>query len=109
MVDPWTLCAASICSAICLRIASFRRGELRYRLGVSLVAYLLCIGSGGYALSVFGEALRGANPTAISPWLLIILGAVMVLVYRAKGNVARLLQVDFPNKWNGEERRHAHK
>jgi uncharacterized membrane protein YfcA len=109
MVDPWTLAAASICSAICLRIASFRRGSLRYRLGVSLVAYLLCIGSGGYALTVFVEALRGAHPAAISPWLLIILGAVMVLIYRAKGNVARLIQLDFQDKWDGKDRRHAHK
>ncbi|WP_028627677.1 phage holin family protein [Metapseudomonas resinovorans] len=106
MVDPWTLAAASICSAICLRIASFRRGSLRYRLGVSLVAYLLCIGTGGYALEVFGDALVGRTANAISPWLLIILGAVMVLIYRAKGNVARVFQMDWPDKWDGKDRRH---
>lgn len=105
MVDPWTLAAASICSAICLRIATFRRGPLRYRFGVSLLAYLLCVGTGCYALTVALDLLRGHAAPSVSPWLLIILGVVLVLVYRAKGNVARVLQMDFQDRWNGVDRR----
>ncbi|MCY1312553.1 putative 3TM holin [compost metagenome] len=106
MVDPWTLAAASICSAICVRIATFRRGPLRYRFGVSLLAYMLCVGTGCYALTVALDVLRGHEAASVSPWLLIILGVVLVLVYRAKGNVARVLQMDWPEKWDGKERRH---
>ncbi|NMZ68860.1 Putative 3TM holin, Phage_holin_3 [Pseudomonas peli] len=101
MVDPWTLLAAAMCGAICLRIVSYRRGDARYRPGVSLLAYALAVGTGCYALSVC-LAVFGRQPLpAISPFLLIVLGAVLMLVYRARGNVARIIQLDWTDRRAG--------
>lgn len=105
MVDPWALGAAFICSAICVRIAAYRREGARYRAGVSLLAYLLCVGTGCYSLTVYLDMLRGHSHATLSPWLLIILLVLAVLVYRARGNVARIIQIDWGQRWNGVNRR----
>ncbi|MGE6790879.1 phage holin family protein [Pseudomonas guineae] len=98
MVDPWTLVAAAICGAICLRIVAYQRGEARYRLGVSLLAWALAVGSGCYSLSVSLALVSGGAMTPLSPFLLIILAALLLLVYRARGNVARIIQIDWRDK-----------
>lgn len=105
MVDLWALGAAFICSAICVRIASYRREGARYRAGVSLLAYLLCVGTGCYSLTVYLDMLRGHSHASLSPWLLIILMVLAVLVYRARGNVARIIQIDWEQRWDGVDRR----
>ncbi|MCY1295851.1 putative 3TM holin [compost metagenome] len=108
MVDPWTLAAASVCSAICVRIAAYSRKGARYRFGISLLAYFLCVGTGCYAVTVLLDVLRGGHQQAVSPFLLIVLLALALLVYRAKGNVARVFYLgDGP--WDGVDRRRAHK
>lgn len=101
MVDPWTLAAAVMCGAICLRIVSYQRGPARYRPGVSLLAWALAVGTGCYALSVSLALIGGQALPAISPFLLIVLGAVLMLVYRARGNVARIIQLDWPDRRAG--------
>lgn len=98
MVDPWTLAAAAICGAICLRIVSYRRGDARYRPGVSLLAYALAAGTGCYSLSVTLAVVVGRAIPELSPFLLIVLGAVLLLVYRARGNVARIIQLDWQDR-----------
>ena len=52
MIDLSTLIAAMLCSAICWRVATFRRQGARYRPGMSVCAYLLAVGTGGYSLTV---------------------------------------------------------
>lgn len=101
MVEPWTLLAAAMCGAICLRIVSYRRGVARYRPGVSLLAYVLAVGTGCYALSVCLAVFGRQALPAISPFLLIVLGAVLMLVYRARGNVARIIQLDWSDRRAG--------
>jgi CHASE2 domain-containing sensor protein len=98
MVDPWTLVAAALCGAICLRIVSYQRGDARYRLGVSLLAWALAVGSGCYSLSVSLALVSGHVMTPLSPFLLIILAALLLLVYRARGNVARIIQIDWQDR-----------
>ncbi|WP_370599568.1 phage holin family protein [Pseudomonas nitroreducens] len=105
MVDPWALVAALICSAICVRIASYRRRGARYRAGVSLLAYLLSVGSGCYSLTFFLDVLRGHPHYSLSPWLLIILAVLAVLVFKARGNVARIVRIDWSEHWDGVDRR----
>ncbi|MCY1442434.1 putative 3TM holin [compost metagenome] len=103
MADPWTLAAASVCAAICMRIACYRREGARYRVGVSLLAYLLAVGTGCFSLTVVIDVLRGyAHLHTVSPWLLLVLMVVAILIYRAKGNVARIIS-EAP--WNGVDRR----
>jgi len=86
MVDPWTLVAAMICGAICMRLATYRRG-------VSWLAYLLCVGSGCFALSVMLDALHGYRLNPVSPWLTLVLAILLGLVCRARGNLAHILRV----------------
>lgn len=94
MVDPWTLIAGAICGAICIRIAIYRREGARYRAGVSWLAYALAAATGCEWLSILLAALFAKPTPAVSPFLLIVLLVLAVLVYRARGNVARILRMD---------------
>ncbi|SDS25792.1 Putative 3TM holin, Phage_holin_3 [Halopseudomonas litoralis] len=94
MIDIWTFLASGVCGAICWRIASYRRRGARYRPGVAVCAYLLAVGSGCYSLSVLLAMLLGKHAQGVSPFLLIVLTVLMVLVCRARGNVAAVLRVD---------------
>lgn len=105
MVDPWTLLAAVICGAICVRIVSYRRAGARYRVAVSLLAYVLAAATGCYSLSITLTALYGKHAAPVSPFLLVILLVVLVLVYRARGNVATVMRLDWSEVWDGRDRR----
>lgn len=94
MVDPWTLIAGALCGAICFRIAAYRREGARYRAGVSWLAYLLAAGTGGESLQITLAALMAKPGPTVSPFLLMVLVVLVVLVYRARGNVARILRMD---------------
>jgi len=94
MVDPWTLIAGALCGAICLRIAAYRRDGARYRAGVSWLAYLLAVGTGCESLQITLATLMAKPAPTVSPFLLMVLVVLLVLVYRAKGNVARILRMD---------------
>ncbi len=101
MTDLWTLIAAALCAAICWRIVSYRREQdSAYRPTAALCAWLLAVGTGCFALSV---CLGTSGP--VSPFLLIILVVLAVLVFRARGNVALVVRLDWSAKWDGEERR----
>jgi hypothetical protein len=94
MVDLWTLAAAAICGAISFRIAFYQRQGARYRAGVSWCAYALAAATGCEWLSVMLAILLAKPTTAVSPFILIVLLVLAVLVYRAGGNVARILRMD---------------
>lgn len=94
MVDPWTFVAGALCGAICLRIAAYRRQGARYRAGVSWMAYLLAVGTGCESLSITLSVMLAKPVTAVSPFILAVLFVLLVLVYRARGNVARILRMD---------------
>ncbi|MGY8832729.1 MAG: phage holin family protein, partial [Pseudomonadales bacterium] len=59
------------------------------------------VGTGCYALSVCLAVFGRQALPAISPFLLIVLGAVLMLVYRARGNVARIIQLDWTDRRAG--------
>lgn len=94
MVDPWTLLAGGVCGAICIRIAFYRRAGARYRAGVSWLAYTLAAATGCEWLSILLAVLLSKPVPTVSPFLLIVLIVLVVLVYRARGNVARILRMD---------------
>lgn len=100
MADPLTMMTAAVCMAICVRIVAFRRAGYRYRVGVSVLAYALAASTGCEALA----ALLGLYP-ANSPFMLLILLVLCALVFRAQGNVARIVRIDWPARWHGSERR----
>lgn len=94
MVDLWTLIAGALCGAICLRIAGYRRDGARYRAGVSWLAYMLAVGTGCESLLITLSVMMSKPVPTVSPFLLMVLIVLLVLVYRAQGNVARILRMD---------------
>ena len=104
-LDFWTVAAAAVCGAICMRIVTFRRGGLVYKLRESLVAWAIAAAAGCYSLSVVLSLLAGRPVEMVSPYLLVILVILMVQLFRARGNVARVLQLDWGGDWSGAERR----
>lgn len=103
----WAPIAAVLCAAICLRIATYSDPKAQYKVEMSLCAWVLAAASGCYSLSVTLVLLAGRVPLPVSPWIVVILAVVAVQVYRARGNVAAVLRVDWEQKWSGMERRNA--
>lgn len=104
-VDPWALVAAAICAAISLRIVLWRPDGHQYKPGASLLAWVLSASSGCYALSVVLYSACGQPVAPVSPLLVCLLFVMAVLLYRARGNVAVALRVDWERPWSGVERR----
>ncbi|HRL22941.1 phage holin family protein [Alcaligenes sp. SDU_A2] len=64
------------------RLICYRRGCARYRPGMSVLAYVLIVSSGGQVI----DALFNHSP--VSGWEAAFTMVIAVLVWRAKGNVA---------------------
>lgn len=104
-VDPWALVAALICAAISARVILWRPDGHQYKAGASLLAWVLSASSGCYALSVVLYSVCGQPVAPVSPWLVCLLLVMAVLLYRARGNVAAFVRVDWDRPWSGVERR----
>ncbi|HFX1568051.1 TPA: phage holin family protein [Pseudomonas aeruginosa] len=94
MVDLVTLAAAAVCGAISCRIFTYQRHGATYRFGVSLCAYILAAGTGMQSLSITLAVLMSRHAPPISPYLLLVLLVLAVLVNRSKGNVAQILRLN---------------
>ncbi|WP_051593636.1 phage holin family protein [Achromobacter sp. DH1f] len=70
--------------ATALRLACYQRRGARYRLGMSVVAYLMVVLTGGQALDVL------ARQGSVTPWQLGLTLLLAFLVFRARGNVANI-------------------
>ncbi|WP_341669063.1 phage holin family protein [Alcaligenes sp. SDU_A2] len=82
------VCVAVLANAFTAgRLICYRRGCARYRLGVSFLAYVLIVCSGGQAL----DALFNHNPA--TPWEAGFAAVIAVLVWRARGNVACIVRI----------------
>ena len=68
------------------RLICYRRGCSRYRPGVSLLAYLLIVFSGGQAIDTV------VNAAHVTPWEAGFAAVIAVLVLRARGNVAEMVR-----------------
>ncbi|WP_080704269.1 phage holin family protein [Bordetella bronchiseptica] len=66
------------------RLICWRRGACRYRPGVSVLAYLLIVASGGQAIDV---AIGGAPGNL---WQAVFSMIVCAIVWRSRGNVAAM-------------------
>jgi|TARA_X000001388_G_scaffold3203_6_gene2338 drug/metabolite transporter (DMT)-like permease len=87
-----TLIVSLLCGSICLRLVMFRREGARYRPGVSLCAWLLAVGTGGYSLTVALAPITGHQVAPVSPFLLVVFVILAVMVWRSRGNVATVLR-----------------
>lgn len=104
-LDMWTALAVVACGAISARIVAYRRGDAQYKLRASLCAWVLAAATGCYSLSVVLGAAAGQPVDSVSPWLVVVLLVLMGLVFRARGNVASILRLDWSSEWSGVERR----
>lgn len=87
LVSTFTLIAVLANVATAGRLICYRRGCARFRRGVSLLAYIMIVCSGGQAL----DALFNHNPA--TPWEAGFAAVIAVLVWRARGNVACIVRV----------------
>lgn len=70
------------------RLIAYRRGCARYRPGVSVLAYVLIVCSGGAAIDT------AVNGSPVSLWQTGFAVVIAVLVCRARGNVAAIVRCD---------------
>jgi hypothetical protein len=73
-------------AATCLRLLTYQRGLSNYKLTMSLVAWCLIVFTGTSALEII------FHPTKIYAGTAGIAVTLMVLVWRARGNVAHILR-----------------
>lgn len=85
------LCAL-IFTMIGLRYRPFT--DSRYKLSVSLMAWAACAVTGMQFMSLVGRMALNQDFAAASWFNTAFYGLAAVLVYRAKGNVARIIRVD---------------
>lgn len=91
MVD-YNLLSAAVSAAICVRIMLYRRGQATYRPLVSLIAYLMAMATGCYSLTIVLHELAGP-PMQANPFTLVVLVILAWLVFRARGNISRVIRV----------------
>lgn len=77
---------ANLASAV--RLLLYRRNGARFRRGMSWLAYLLIVGTGGQALDVL------VRHEPVTVWQAVVAVLIAVLVYRAQGNVACIVRVN---------------
>lgn len=70
------------------RLICYRRGCSRFRPGVSVLAYVLIVCSGGQAIDTL------VNSAYVTPWEAGFAAVIAVLVWRARGNVAAIMRCD---------------
>ncbi|MCY1277441.1 putative 3TM holin [compost metagenome] len=104
-LDVWTMAAALICSAICARIVTYHRGAAKYKVGFSLMAWVLAAPTGCYSASVVLTTLAGRAVDPVSPLLVVVLLVLAVQVFLARGNVANVLRLSWDQPWSGIDRR----
>ena len=74
----------------CLRLLFYRRGISVFKVGYSVIAYLLIVSSGALGLAILTGILQGETiPTVI---ILLIKTTAIAILYSG-GNVARLLKL----------------
>lgn len=83
------LAKAIVSAAICARLFCYRwPTDSRYRIGVTLVAYFLMLCSGAVAI-----LLAMGNRPAAQIFDAGIYASVLVLVFAARGNLAKILEI----------------
>jgi len=91
MADLITAATFFCCAAICLRLLTYRpRRGARHRRPVALLAWLLVVATGGNALLTL---LFGAR-APLAAGQLVVLAVLLLIIHRARGNLARLLPED---------------
>lgn len=95
---------ATACVGIFWRLFTYPwEGDARYRLSITVIAYILMFCAGAQAMIIFMGASRSASPYEVT-----ILWCVFLLIWAANGNLARVLSVSDAShvpRWSGFDRR----
>lgn len=87
-----TLAYAMICGALCFVIAfMYQRQSAKYKFVPSLIAYAIAAKTGVEWLMVMGSILLYGYWPSISPVATALLGILLIIAIRERGNVARIL------------------
>lgn len=89
MTHALDLLVITCCLATCLRLLFYRRQGSSFKRSISFVAYVLIVATGTVGLLVSIGKITSAD---INPVLIFCLFLLMLLVYRAGGNVAQLIR-----------------
>ncbi len=90
-----------LCVVLFVRLFTFQRGALRFRRGMSCLAYVAMASSGAAVIHI----LQGDLVLPGHAWPLVVLLTILTgLVVRARGNLAAVLRPS-ASGWNGLERR----
>lgn len=68
-----------------IRIFTYQRGESSYKASVSIIAYVLAVSLMGQVIAAMGDA------RTVTPWDSILSISLCTLLFRAQGNVAKLV------------------
>lgn len=84
-----TLMKVGVSAAICIRLFFYRwPHDSRYRIGVTMVAYLLMLCSGAVAI-----LLAMGNRPAAQIFDAGIYASILIMVLAARGNLAKILEI----------------
>lgn len=86
--SPMELVNAFVCISIALRLMVFRRGNAKHKLSYSIFAYVLTVSSAAIAIRILMK-----HYTDVDPWEVFLNSSILIGVFCAKGNVAKLLRV----------------
>lgn len=86
-----TLLALFLSLAICCRLLTYKRRGANFRRPISCLAYGIFVGCGTLAIQI----LAGRYIALPISWsFVMLLGICAVLIYRARGNVAKVMRVN---------------
>ena len=78
---------AVICLGICIRLMFYQRNGAKYSPFYSVVAYTLTVSSGAVCISILSKQY-----IEVDVWEVVINASLLIAVYAAKGNVARVMK-----------------
>ena len=84
---------AVICLGICIRLMFYQRNGAKYSPFYSVVAYTLTVSSGAACISILSKQY-----ISVDVWEVIINAALLVAVFAAKGNVARVMKSQYTRR-----------
>ena len=81
---------AVICLGICIRLMFYQRNGAKYSPFYSVVAYALTVSSGAVCINILSKQY-----IPVDVWEVIINAALLIAVFAAKGNVARVMKSQY--------------
>ena len=84
---------AVICLGICIRLMFYQRNGSKYSPFYSVVAYALTVSSGAVCINILSKQY-----ISVDVWEVIINAALLIAVYAAKGNVARVMKRQYTKR-----------